>query len=559
MSDSEATDLVVDEQSPFSASENVDSKIAVVDWIEWTMSILLCAVVLFFVVARTLNAGPLWRDECDSLQLATMPRFTELLKFLHFTAFPILFPAIVRTYTSLFGTSDVVLRCFGLAVGVLFLGVAWFQARTLGRGVPLLLPALIGLNLNFITAGLWLRGYGLGSALIVLAFTITAKFLLQPSGKGLFTVFLAYLASMQCLYFNGALVPAIVIAATAVLLIRREWKWMWLLLGVALVCGLTYLPYIWEIYTSTVTWAVLVQIPFSWKWLLRGFLAACGGPKLIGKILWWTIIGLCLAAGAWRLKVVWRTNRTRERDLLLFALFVIPLAVLAQFGFLRLMRNIVIQRYHLACISLVAAGASVIAANISWRYWRSYGRIAVGVMAMGAVALAPWGKLNERKSNIDVVAHRVETDAGPNDLIVVNDAQLGISFNHYYRGTNRWMTLPVIDDHRIHRYDLMQKKMMEVFPLDDLKKEMTATLKSGNRVWIVGTIGKPLERSETLLAPAPDPEYGWRLPSYNNAWSRELGTFIRRHAGRMNVIVRKGESVSMWENLQLIACEGWRY
>jgi hypothetical protein len=39
-----------------------DKRIVVVERIEWAMSILLCAAVLFFIVARTINAGPLWRD-----------------------------------------------------------------------------------------------------------------------------------------------------------------------------------------------------------------------------------------------------------------------------------------------------------------------------------------------------------------------------------------------------------------------------------------------------------------------------------------------------------------
>jgi hypothetical protein len=361
---------------------------------------------------------------------------------------------------------------------------------------------------------------------------------------------------MQCLYFNGVLVPAMVLAATVVLLVRREWKWMGLLLAAAAVCGLTYVPYIWTIYNSTVTWAVLVQMPFSWSWVLQGFIAACGGLQGIGEIAWGSIVLLCIIAGVWRLKVVWHTNRSLERDMLLFALLVIPLSILAQFGFLRLMRNIVIQRYHLACISLIAAAVTLIAGNISWRYWIFFGRPALVLMVMGLVVLAPWQNIGERVSSIDAIAYRVETDAGPSDLIVMNDGQLGISFNRYYHGTTRWITVPEIDDHRIHRYDLIQKKMTEFFQLDDVEKDVAATLKSGNRVWIVGTIGRPTTQ---VVLPAPDPTFGWQLPFYIQAWSRELGTFLQRHAGHMQVVIQKQRSVNHWENPQLISCEGWKY
>ena len=542
---------------PTLTEKSSERKIAWIERIEWVAAILLTATVLSLVIARTVNAGPLWRDECDSLQLARMPRFVDLLRHLQFTGFPILFPITVRMYTRLFGTTDIALRCFGLAAAIFFLGAAWFQSSSFNRAVPLLVPALIGLNVHFLTAGLWLRGYGLGCALIVVAFALTAKFLMQPSAAKLITACLAYLASMHCLYFNGVLVPAMVVAAAVVLLVRREWKWTWILLIAAAGCGLSYLPYVWKIYSSTITWAVIVQMPFSWSWSANRFLAACN-PDWRAGIVWQSIVLLCIIPGFWRLKSIWSTNRIRERDLLLFALVVIPVGILAQFGFLRLMRNIIIPRYYLTLMSLIAAAATVIVANISSRCWSYFGRIVVVVMALSMLLFIPWRELHERNSNIDMVTQRLEKEAFPNDLIVLSDAQLGISFNHYYHGKNRWITAPEIDDHRIHRYDLMQKKMTEFFPLDDVEKEVAATLKSGNRVWIAGTFGRP-SRSASVLAPAPDPEFGWQLPAYIDAWSRQLGTFVRRHAGRVDMIVPRGKFVSEWENPPLIACQGWKY
>src|SRR5438067_620061 len=126
-----------------------DRKIARIKRIEWVVAILLSAVVLFLLIVRMTHAGSLDRDECDSLQLARMPRFADVLENLQYTAFPILFPSTLRTYTSLFGTSDTSLRFFGFGVGVLLLGVVWLYSRSVNREAPLLLPALIGLNVNF--------------------------------------------------------------------------------------------------------------------------------------------------------------------------------------------------------------------------------------------------------------------------------------------------------------------------------------------------------------------------------------------------------------------------
>ena len=527
--------------------------------LEWVAALLLSAIVIFLVVYRTFHAGPLWRDECDALNLARMPTFSGIFHNFQFTAFPLLFPLTVRAYTSLFGTSDIALRCFGLAVGIFFLGVAWFQARTCGtnRGIALVLPALIGLNSNFLFAGLWLRGYGLGSVLIIVAFGSTAIFLLQPGRSRFLAMFVCYLAAMHCLYFNGVLVPTIVLAAAGVLFVRREWKWMSLLLAGAAVCGLTYLPYIWSTYAGTTTWADVLRMQVSWSLLLRQFLAACGGPQLIGAIFWRSIVVICFVGGAFRLSAVRTTNQSRERDMLLFGLLTIPVSIVVYCGFLGALSTGPAQRYFLALVCLIAAATAHIAANINGRYWTPWGRFFLIALAIGSVPLAPWEKIHQRNSNMDAVAQRLDQEALPDELIVVNQAALGISFNRYYHGKTRWMTLPAIEDHKFHRYDLLRRKMTEFFPLDDVEQNTAAILKSGKRVWIVGSVGQPGDE-QLILTPAPDPKYGWQWTEYARAWTGQFRAFLQKHALRVQPVIRSSKGVSEWENPQLIICEGWK-
>ena len=189
---------------------------------EWTIAILVSATVLFVFFIRATHAGGLWRDECDSLELARLPTFADVFHNLRFTSFPILFPTTIRLFTNLFGTSDAALRAFGFLIGVAFLFVAWLNARTIRRHVPLVLPALIGLNLTFLTDGTWIRGYGLGSTLLILAFGLTAFFVAWPTIPRLIAAFLSYIACMQCLYFTAALVPALLLAAFVICLFRRQ-------------------------------------------------------------------------------------------------------------------------------------------------------------------------------------------------------------------------------------------------------------------------------------------------------------------------------------------------
>src|SRR5206468_6706629 len=116
-------------------------------------AILISALVLFLFFVRATHAGALWRDECDSLELARLPTFADVLHNLKFTSFPILFPTTIRLFTNLFGTSDASLRCFGFLIGAAFVLAAWFIARKNNLSVPLILPALAGLNLTLLLDG----------------------------------------------------------------------------------------------------------------------------------------------------------------------------------------------------------------------------------------------------------------------------------------------------------------------------------------------------------------------------------------------------------------------
>src|SRR5271167_4997133 len=104
---------------------------------EWVVAILLTAVALVLLTARACHAGGLWRDECGSVQLAQMPAFNDIFENFSREAFPVPFPALLRAYASVFGTSDTAFRGFGFAVGVMLLVVIWFNSKFLAGSPPL--------------------------------------------------------------------------------------------------------------------------------------------------------------------------------------------------------------------------------------------------------------------------------------------------------------------------------------------------------------------------------------------------------------------------------------
>jgi hypothetical protein len=150
--------------------------------------------------------------------------------------------------------------------------------------------------------------------------------------------------------------------------------------------------------------------------------------------------------------------------------------------------------------------------------------------------------------------------AKPVDLIVVAPWQYGISFNRYYKGAARWITLPKIADLRFHRYDLFREKMVSPHPIDDVLEEVQRGLAAGNRVWFVGGLTQLQENDvPRFLSPAPDRTSGWDNRAYNRSWLEQLSAFVRAHGERgQTVPLPSASPVNELENVPLMVVDGWQ-
>jgi len=219
-----------------------------------------------------------------------------------------------------------------------------------------------------------------------------------------------------------------------------------------------------------------------------------------------------------------------------------------------------LPRHFLAFFCLWAAAADLALVRLSHFHWVRLVRISAVLIGTVTLPFAVWPQVVKRETNIDILAQKLEKDAGSNDLIVVNTWSRGITFNRYYHGPTRWMTVPNIQDHRMHRYDLLEARMREFFPIVDIEHAIEATLKSGNRVWVVDDSNVNVKsKHDLILTPAPDPNYGWRTAIYSYAWSQQLGRFLQRHAGKIDAQIRPQSFVSNNENAFLVLAEGWKY
>ncbi len=522
---------------------------------EWIVAVLISALVLFLLFVRVTHAGALWRDECDSLELARMPTFADIAHNLKFTSFPILFPTVVRVFTSVFGTSDGSLRCFGFAVGASLLAVTWFNARFRGD-VPLILPALVGLNVTFLTVGTWVRGYGLGSVLVTLSFGLTLLFVAHPTMFRLIWMFVCCIASMQSLYFPAAVIPAFLLAAFAVCLFRRQFKWSLALCAVAAICALSYVPKFLT-YFEIRDWVVALQRKTTATELWREFMLACGGPPGAAPWIWLGILTVSMVAAVWII-----ADRSRREagvgDLLAFTVIAIGLALPMYFVFLWRLHNIPETRYYLTLLCVLAAGAELIIGLLSHFAWVRMARLILVIVLAAVLPVFSWPKIIERETNLDLLARNLQAYARDGDLIIVNRWFLAPGFSWYYHGQARWMTLPELSEKRIHRYDLLIAKMQTPDALGDIRSAISETLQSGNRVWLVGGAQVSQEGQPFILGPAPDPQFGWDSGMYDYSWATQLGAFLKQHVIDGEVVLSPMSGINQNENVPLLIGRGWR-
>ena len=216
---------------------------------EWIVAVLLSLTVIFLIAVRVNHAGALWRDECAVVQLARMPHVSEITRNFQHEAFPIPFLILIRGYTKLFGDTDTSLRVFGAAVGLAFVCALWLSARCAGDGLPIISLPFLGLSTTFLIWGLTIRGYGLGSVLIVLAFGLFVLLLRKSSPVIVVAAALVSIAAVQCLVHNLVLVFALGMSVTVICLLRRDARDMAIFLAILALCAISFLPY-FDAYTS---------------------------------------------------------------------------------------------------------------------------------------------------------------------------------------------------------------------------------------------------------------------------------------------------------------------
>src|SRR5881296_2790822 len=109
-------------------------------WAELALALLITALIVSLNLRFATQAGPLWRDEVSTVQLATRSTYTEVLRSLSLDSAPALYPTLLRLWSSPWsdGGQDVALRVLGFGVAAAMVGAIWVTGRALAAGPPLL-------------------------------------------------------------------------------------------------------------------------------------------------------------------------------------------------------------------------------------------------------------------------------------------------------------------------------------------------------------------------------------------------------------------------------------
>lgn len=498
------------------------------------------------------NAGALWRDEVNSLEIATMSTFSELWTNLRFDSFPVLFFVLLRAFAGVpASASDAELRTFGVVIGLLVLACLWLNARWLRFGVPLISLGLIGFNPMVIRYGDSIRAYGLGMLLVLACIGAMWRLVERVTFGRALAAFLTAILSVQCLYYNSFLLFAVCSGAAAVCLRRREYKRILLFQGIGGAAGLSLLVYlstIQKVQATSFFWRVDFTASLFWNKLSE----TLGSPVPLGTWLWVALFAFAAASASWILCRPLRSDLPAvEKDRLLFGLVTLLVGSAAYFGFLFHLSYLTQPWYYVVFVAFAATCLEIVVASLPWR--QCFFRSTFAILFMGIAAQPAWAALRLRQTNVDVLAAHLQTAAANEDLILINTWNYGITFRRYYHGEATCATIPPIRDLRLHRMDLVSRQMTLAAPMAPVLEKMEETLRAGHTIWLIGTLQFVAPGEEPFQV---SPERGW---AFYRAWSEQAGFLVQKHANELVRVNLPAQRVAMhYEYLPLSAIRGWR-
>gem|GEM_PF-649048 len=542
--------------------------------IEAVVALAGTAFSAILLVLTAMHAGPLWRDETNTINVAQMPSLKELWNNMPFESFPPLWPLLLRGWSFLgLAGNDAGIRVLGLLVGLFFLVSLWLCSRWIGGRAPILSVALLGSLPAFVFIIGANRAYGLASCLLVLSFGMIWRMVELPSRSRILWAGLTCFLFAHCVYYDVVFLCAMLSGGAVVVIQRRQWKTLWALVGIGAMSGASMAIYLPIIHRGS-AFVPMNQIPYldySTLWYKIGHAVTARSsahqPRFNALGIWlWIIlllVGSVVALVMQRAREHQPQNQgttaitaSARADLALFCVVSMLLGIEGYMAFLVKLQYATQTWYYVEMLSLCAISLDgLLGAN--WPTLRPWGLLRIGfiVAMMTWNARSAWEEAHTRRSDVDLIANVLGKNASAGDLIVVQGAWEGITFNRYYHGRTKWVTIPPIDSHLVHRNDLVLEKMNQPDPMAPVLREITGTLQRSNNVWIVGTMA--VEHPRQLPSPLA-PQTAWCLP-HMYYWGEQVMVLLQNHALQERVLeIPVSGPVSHLENLPVVQFCGYK-
>ncbi|MGO8672522.1 MAG: hypothetical protein ACLQVD_14300 [Capsulimonadaceae bacterium] len=527
-------------------------------------------VSLFLIVAFAAGAGPLWRDEVNSLAITEHASLTRLWSGLKEDSFPILWFLVLRVGQGLgLLSSDGSYRALGAVTGVAVVGAIWVVHRQLKAGPPILSLALIFCNpllLRILCAN---RAYGIGAVLILLTIGAVWTLCEDPSWKRFAAAAAIALCATQSVFFNAVFVAGICAAGAVVSWQRESPRGVRLCLATGGISALSLAPY-YNIIRYQHTWAPLLAFQVHPSLLLTRLCEAASGeigirPLPAGMPLGWLLALVLVGAVVAFLPIRRRVNQ----HLIIYLAGLAILTGTAYLGFLCVLGRRPVFWYMTeilvlgaVCIDAIlarslrraneTADAGLHAATIG--AIRVIAATALVVLSMPAMSSA----VTVRQTNADLVAADFQRNMSSGDLFVVWPSGYSVIFSHYPVTRDRLDSIPPLRVLNCGGPDFLLESIHRSTPCRELAGRMRASLAAGHTVWIAGN---PL--------PPPDASgFGGELPdrvrhgtqrTINAYLGGQVSRFITEHATHIVVEHPRGnDAIWPFEDILVTRVSGWK-
>ncbi len=535
---------------------------------ETIVALVGTAFAALLLLLTTTYAGPMWRDETNTINMAKMSSLTEIWNNLSYESFPPLWVLIVRAFYFLgMAGSDAGIRVIGLYVGVFFLISLWLCSRWMGGRGPIFSVALLGCLPMFIFIIGANRAYGLASALLVLSFGMIWRVVELPSKSRVLWAGLVCLLFAQCVYYDVVFLAGMLGAGALVVIRQRQWKTLAVLTGIGAVACSSMAIYLRVIHRGSAYVPMNQEPTFSLMILwykISDAVSAHGSahPAIYhGLEIWlWVIlilIGVLAALLAQLKSKPPEPGKKNTADLALYCGVSLLLGMAGYLAFLIKLRYLTETWYYLEVLCLFAICLDGVL-GACWPALRPWGwlRIGFAVVIIAWFAKSGWDEAHTRRSNLDLVATVLNKNAQKGDLIIVQSSWEGITFDRYYSGPANWVTIPPLASHKLHRNDLASEMMNNPAAMTSVLNEITDTLRASNSVWMVGPLF-PYRPEQVASSPTNLPADQW--VSHVIYWNTQVGTLLRDHAQQaLNLDIPADQPVSRLENLSIQRFYGYK-